>query len=110
MFDFRYPRIICKIFKEYYWFDFYRYAKEAIPPNMDETREQEVYSYMLVDADLAGDKSNMSSQTGVFIFTNKDPIHWYRNRQSTVEASTFGEDFCTIKAGMERVNALRYKL
>ena len=56
MFDSRYPRIISKLFKEYYWLGFYRYAKESIPPNIPETRCHEVSIYMFVDADISGDK------------------------------------------------------
>ena len=65
---------------------------------------------MFFDADLAGEKSTRQSRKGVLIFINKTPVHFYRNRQATVEASTFGAEFCAIKAGMEIVEALRYKL
>ena len=56
MFDCSYPRTSYKIFKEYDWFDLYRYAKEAINNNMPESRGHEVSISMFVDADLAGYK------------------------------------------------------
>ena len=75
MFNCSYPITSFKLFKEYDWFDFYRDAKEAIPPNMPESRRQEVSIYMFVDADLAGDKSTKRIQIGVFIFIHKYFIH-----------------------------------
>ena len=44
------------------------------------------------------------------LFVNKAPIHWYSKKQSTVEASTFGAEFCAMKTAVEMVEALRYKL
>ena len=63
-----------------------------------------------VNADLAGDKSNRRSQTGVPIFCNKAHIHWYSKRQPSVEASTFGAEFRAMKIAVELTEALRYKL
>ena len=65
---------------------------------------------MLVDADLLGDKSTRHSQQGVLIFINKAPIHWYSKIQATVESSTFEAELCAMKAGVEMVESLRYKL
>ena len=65
---------------------------------------------VLVDANLAGDSKSRRSQTGVLIFINKAPIHWYSKRQPSVEASTFGAEFCAMKVGVEMTEALRYKL
>ena len=77
---------------------------------MSESRGNEVSTSRFVDSDLAGDKSNRRSQIGVLIFINKAPIHWYSERQEFFEASTFGAEFCSIKAGVEMVEALNYKL
>ena len=38
MFDFGHPKLDEIMFKEYYWFDFYRYAKYNVPPNIPEER------------------------------------------------------------------------
>ena len=65
---------------------------------------------MFVNDDLAGGKSTRRIQTGLLIFINKDPIHWYSKRQETVEASNFGSEFCAMKSGVEIVEALRYNL
>ena len=110
MLYFNYPRISYKLFKEYYWFDLYRYAQEAISPNISESRGHGVSISMFVDADLAGDKSTRFSQTRVLVFINKSTIHCYIKRQGNFEASTFGADFCAMKAGVKMVQALCYKL
>ena len=110
LFDCGDPKISEGRFKRYDWQDFYRDAKEAIPPNMPEARGRSVSSSCFVDADLAGDKSMRRSQTGILIFVNKAPIHWYSKRQPSVETSTFGAEFCAMKTAVEMIEALRYKL
>ena len=77
---------------------------------MTESRGHKVSISMFVHDDLARDKSTRRSQTGVLIFINKDPIHWYSKSQATVEASTFGAESCSIEIGVEMVEALRYRL
>jgi len=110
MFDISQPSISSSRFKTYDWEDFYRGAEEAIPPNMPEARGLPVSISLFVDADLAGDKANRRSQTGILIFINRAPIHWYSKRQPSVEASTFGAEFRAMKTAVEMVEALRYKL
>ena len=83
MFDCSYPIISHEFFNEYDWFCFYRGAKEAIPPNMHESRGHEVSISVFVDADLSGDKYTRRSQTGVLICINKASVYWYRKRQAT---------------------------
>ena len=77
---------------------------------MPEARGLSVSTSCFVDGDLAGDKSTRCSQTGILIFVNKAPIHWYSKRQPTVETSTFGAEFCAMKNAVEMIEALRYKL
>ena len=110
LFDSDHPQISSNRFKTYDWFDFYRDAEEAIPPNMPEPRGLPMSTSAFVDADLAGDRKNRRSQTGVLIFCNKAPIYWYSKRQPTVETSTFGAEFRAMKTSIEMVEALRYKL
>ena len=110
LFDGGYPKIKEKWFQEYDWFDFYRDAKEAIPPNMPEARGRDVIITCFVDANHAGNQKDRRSQTGILIFVNRAPVHWYSKRQSTVEVSTFGAEFCAMRCAVEMVEALRYKL
>ena len=110
LFDPSCPIVKEQWFSQYDWQDFYRNAKEAIPPNMPEERGLEVSISVFVDANHAGDKSDRKSQTGILIFINKAPIHWYSKKQNTVESSTFGAEFCAMRTAVEMVEALRYKL
>ena len=110
LFDPARPLVREKWFKEYDWFDFYRDAKEAMPPNMPEPRGLDVILTCFVDANHAGDQHTRKSQTGVLIFMNKSPIHWYSKQQPTVEASTFGAEFCAMKTAVEMIEGMRYKL
>ena len=110
LYDCGYPDINEKVFKQYDWLDFYRHAKEAIPPNMPEARGKHVIITCFVDANHAGNQQDRRSQSGLLIFVNKAPIHWYSKKQATVESSTFGAEFCAMRIAVEMIEALRYKL
>ena len=110
LFDSSYPKVKESWFKSYDWFDFYRDAEEAIPPSMPESRGHDVIITCFVDANHAGNQKDRRSQTGILIFINKAPIHWYSKQQPSVEASTFGAEFCAMKNAVEMIEALRYKL
>jgi len=110
LFDSSYPKVNEKWFQDYDWFDFYRNAEEAIPPNMPEARGHDVTITCFVDANHAGNQKDRRSQTGILIFLNKAPITWYSKRQNTVETSTFGAEFCALKISVEMIEAMRYKL
>ena len=110
LFDSAYPLVHEKWFKRYDWHDFYRDAKEAIPPDMPEPRGNDVIISCFVDANHAGNVKDRKSQTGILIFLNKAPVQWYSKRQSTVEASTFGAEFCAMRIAVELIESLRYKL
>ena len=110
LFDSGYPKVDERWFKAYDWFDFYRDAKEAIPPNMPEARGHDVIITCFVDANHAGNVTDRRSQTGILIFINKAPIQWYSKRQASVEASTFGAEFCAVRIATEMIESLRYKL
>ena len=77
---------------------------------MPEPRGLPISTAAFDNADLVGDKINRRSQTGVPIFFNNAPIHWYSKRQPSVEASTFGAEFRAMKTAVELTEALRYKL
>ena len=104
------PQFDANMFKSYDWENFYKGAKEQIPPNMPEARGLPVEITVFVDADHGGNKTNRRSQTGVLIFMNKAPIHWFSKRQPSVETSTFGAEFCAMKVAVEMTEALGYKL
>jgi len=110
LFDSGYPKVKENWFQDYDWFDFYKGTKEALPPNMPEARGKGVILTCFVDAGHTNNRKDRRSQTGILIFVNKAPIHWYSKRQNTVETSTFGAEFCALTIAVEMIEALRYKL
>ena len=110
VFDASSPDIDERRFTKCSWTDFYRDAKEAIPPNMPEPRGKAVACHCFVDADHAGDRVTRRSHTGILIFLNRAPIIWFSKKQNTVETSTFGSEFVAMKTAVELIEALRYKL
>ena len=109
-FDAQHPMIDERRFKKYDWYDFYREAEEAIPPNMPTPRGNAMSIHCFVDANLAGNTVTRRSQTGVLIFCNRAPIIWHSKRQNTVETSTFGSELIALKNAIELIKSLRYKL
>ena len=95
---------------EYEWKEFYRDAKERIPPNAPPARGKAVQMCCFVDADHAGNKVTRRSHTGFIIRLMGAPIIWYSKRQNTVESSTFGSEFNAMRVALEHVESLRYKL
>ena len=90
VFDPTYPSIDMSTFKKNKeWHDFYRDAKEAIPPNAPEPRGKDVDLRMMVDSDHAGDKVTRRSRTGYMIFVNMALIQWLSKKQATIESSVF---------------------
>ena len=110
MFDCGMPTVDERLFKLYDWIYYYRHAMDPVPENMPEARVLSVSISMFADASHGGNMKDLQSQTGVLIFINKAPIHWYIKNQPSVERSTFGTEFCAMKVGVEMVEAFQYKL
>ncbi len=53
------------------WTEFYRDAKELIPPNAPTPRGKPVEMYCFCDADHAGDKITRRSHSGILLFLNR---------------------------------------
>ena len=47
---------------------------------------------------------------GLFILINNSLIDWYSKGQATVESSTFGSETIAMRNGIDKVQALQYKL
>ena len=90
--------------------DHYRDAEEELPDRMPRPRGRTVKMVAFVDASHAANKVNRKSHTGYIIFMNRAPIVWHSKRQNTVESSTFTSEFVAMKACMEKIIALRFKL
>jgi hypothetical protein len=65
---------------------------------------------MFVDSDHVGDKVSRRSRTGFVILINRSIVDWLSKKQSTVETSVFGAEFCALKHGIENLRGIRYKL
>ena len=92
-------------FKEYY-----REAEEELPHRMPKPRGRGVHMTAFANALYAANKVNRRSHTGFIILLNRAPIMWYSKRQNTVESSTFSSEFIVMKACMESITAMRFKL
>ena len=92
------------------WNEFYRGAEEAIPSNAPEPLGFEPLIRMFVDSDHAGDNVTRRSRTGFLIYLNNALINWTSKKQSTIETSVFGAEFCAMKHGIETLRGIRYKL
>jgi hypothetical protein len=104
------PTIDEKRFLKQDWTEFYRDAKEPIPPNAPEPRGKSVMVSCFVAANHAGDRVTRRSHTGIIIFVNHAPIIWYSKQQNTVETSTFGSEFVAARIAVELIESLCYKL
>ena len=63
-----------------------------------------------MDANHAGNMLTWKYHTGIIIFVNNPPIIWYSKRQNTVESSSFGSKFISLRIATEMIEELRYKL
>jgi hypothetical protein len=71
---------------------------------------QRVTISAFVDANHAGNKVTRHLHTGIIIYDQNAPILWYRKRQNTVEAATFGSEMVAFWICKELIVAIHYKL
>ena len=90
--------------------DQYRDAVEELPERMPPAKGKPVVLTAYCDASHAANKITRRSHTGFIIFVNRSPITWFSKRQNTIESSAFSSEFIAMKACVEEISALRYKL
>ena len=61
-------------------------------------------------ADHATDSITRKSRTGFLVYLNCALIYWMSKKETSVETSLFGSEFCAIKHCTEYIRGLRYKL
>jgi histone deacetylase 1/2 len=111
MFDPLKPDVSNDGFVEYHeWGREYEEAEELLPPDAPKPLGEPVLLRMFVDSDHAGDKVSRRSRSGFVITLNHGVIDWLSKKQSTVESSVFGAEFCAMKHGIENLRGIRYKL
>ena len=82
---------------------------EYFPPSAPSQRGNLIQVSFLVDSNHAGDKIIRHSQSGIILCSNKAPIVWYYNRDTTVESSTFGSEFVALRVASEIIISLSYR-
>ena len=90
--------------------DQYRGAREELSTDAPKARGRAVEVTSFFDASHASDKKTRRSHTGYIILVNRDPITCYSKRQADVESRKFWSEFIALKACVEHIIALRFKL
>jgi hypothetical protein len=85
-------------------------GEEQKPTNMTQPRGLGFVIRAKVDADHGADTTTRRSRTGFLVFLNSAPIYWMSEKQVSVESSSFGSKFCTMKNCCEYLRDMRYKL
>ena len=85
-------------------------GKEDLPPNIPEARGAGFAMRCKVDADHASNTVTRRSRTGFLVYLNSSLTYWFSKKQTSVDTSSFGSEFCAMKACCEYVRGLRYKL
>ena len=110
VFDPNYTTWDSEAFVQQNWTEFYKDAKEQLPPNAPKPRGHPVQINGFVDADHAGNRITRRLHTGILLYLNCAPIIWFSKAQSTIELLTFGSEFIAMRICIEMVEAPRYKL
>ena len=93
------------------WSGYYPHVKEAIPPNAPKPLGRAMQMTAYADTDHAGDITMRRSRTGILLFLNRSPpIMWQSKKQASIEMSTFRSKFMVLKAAVEMIKGLRYKV
>jgi len=92
------------------WKEFYPDAQEPISHKMPEPLGNKVQVNIFCNAAHATCLAMRLSTTGILIYVKGAPIKWYSKQQNTIESSTFGSKFVSLKIAMEMNAAICYKL
>jgi hypothetical protein len=110
IFDAIEPTVDTNLFIEQDWTEFYGDVEEEMPPRMPEPLGVPVNISVFVYANHAGKIVTRRLHTGILIYIQNTPILWHSRRQNTIETSTFGSEFITLRNAHDIVVSLRYKL
>ena len=81
-----------------------------MPRHMPEAICKYVVIKACVDANHTENMENRRSRYGIIIYVNNAPISWYSKRKNTVEASSFGSEFVSLRIPTEMIESLRHTL
>jgi hypothetical protein len=88
----------------------YNYFREDIDSRFPPPLLDELDLNLFVDADHGHDKATGRSITGTLVMVGSTPVLWRSRRQTSVQTSTFGAEFTSLKTGVEEAVTLRYHL
>ena len=80
--------------------------KEEILNNLPTSFDNGFTMRVYVDSDHAGDLVTRRSRTGFLFFLNNAFLYWTSKKQTTIEPSSFGSEFMTMKHATEYVRGL----
>ena len=110
VFDPSYPDLEESDFERKDWTSKYDDASKDVPSNASKPLGNEFVIPAYVDTDHVGDRVTRRSRTGFLVYLNSSPIQWFTKKQTSVESSSFGSEFVTMKHCCEFLRGLRYKL
>jgi len=84
--------------------------EEEIDEKIPKPIMKELDVTIFVDSNHGHDLVTGKSITGVIIFVGRTPIKYFSKRQSSVQTSTFGAEFVSLKRAVEEAVAIRYYL
>ena len=84
--------------------------QEEIPRNAPQERGNGFTTSAKVDASHGCDTVTRRSRTGFLVWVNSALVCWFSKKQTSVESSSFGSEFCAMKLCCEYLRGLRYKL
>ena len=84
--------------------------KEKEDPKVPKSLMKELTVSIFVDSNHGHDKISGKSVTGIIVFVGRTRIHGELKRQSSVQTSTFGAEFISMKKAMEEAVTTRYYL
>ena len=63
-----------------------------------------------MDAEHAGEQVTRRFRSGFIVMANMAPVYWFSKKESCIETSSFGSEFCALKQCCEYLKGLRCKL
>ena len=91
--------------EKYDWVQQYGDIKEEIPYFAIQPKGPAVRTTCFVDANHARYTATRRSTTSIIHFINSSPFEWTSEKQSTVEASTYGAEFAALRLAVEQIRA-----
>ena len=88
----------------------YEKFEEEIDEKIPKPLMKELDINIFVDSNHGHDLVTGKSITGVIIFVGRTPIKYFSRRQSSVQTSTFGAEFVSLKRAVEEAIEIRYYL